>query len=297
MLLAGNFAAGGPLAGLPTGRAILDPARIRAIVAEKNETEPATLEALVFLGADTLVTHAIPDQETARLARAAGLFYIARMSTQEVARAKGDPFFAASLRVVDGLSGVYYEDDDAPEGYANPATQEATYRALKALFPSALILHPTRLDPIATDPTYLDLYFRPEFTDLVTPYFYPVGTTVLGTYEQADGWDTRLESLLRAIAERMPPGKGVFPVLQGFEQIGYPVDSRFPRQQMDVYRRVWPNTESSVVFAWRIGVPQPLIDLADRPALQRGVCDLFADLSPFARRCRWTSVIGRGSLP
>jgi len=296
LLLAGAVAVlalGSGVGSSARERGALDPASIRAIVAEKGETEPATARALRVLGANALVTHANPNDATARIAAAEGLAYIARMSTQDAARAATDLAYAQELRSVEGVSGVYYEDDEAEEGYASPAAQEATYRTLKALFPGALILHPTRLDPIARDPAYLDGFFRPAFTDLVTPYFYPVGTTVLGTFREEDAWEPLLETLLRPIAARMPPGKGVFPVLQGFEQIGFPLDSRFPRRQMDVYARVWPGNASAVIFAWRIGVPQPLIDLADRPQLQRGVCDLFSASAPFARRCRWTASLAR----
>ena len=148
-----------------------DPTHIQAIVVEKNETDPASLKAVCGLGANTLVTHANPDIATARAARELNLFYIARMTTQDVAQTATDMDYAARLRAVEGLSGVYYEDDEAPEGYASPQTQQSAYDSLKVLFPGALILHPTRLDPIASDPTYLNEFFRPQFTDLVTPYF------------------------------------------------------------------------------------------------------------------------------
>jgi hypothetical protein len=274
-----------------------DAAHIRAVVVEKGEKDPGALAAVRALGANTLVTHANPDGETARAAQAAGLSYIARMTTEDAVRAGTDPIYAFQLRAVRGLQGVYYEDDAAPEGYASPQTQQLAYASLKALFPGALVLHPTRLDPIAWDPTYLDATFRPQFTDLVTPYFYPVGTTVIGTFAEDGAWDARLESLLRAVAQRIPTGQGVLPVLQGFEQIGFPVDRLFPSRQMEVYGRVWPENQNAAVFAWRIAMPQPLIDLADQVQLQRGTCDLFARLSALPPRCRWTGVVHRDPLP
>jgi len=219
------------------------------------------------------------------------------MSTHDVARAVSDPFYAFQVRSVPDLAGVLYEDDDVPEGYASPQTQEQAYGILKAFFPGAFVLHAMRLDPIAWDPTYLDAIFRPEFTDLVAPYFYPVGSSVLGTYTEDSAWEGQLETLLRAIAQRMPAEQGVLPVLQGFEQIGYPVGRSFPTRQMDVYRRVWPRNENAAIFAWRIGVPQPLIDLADLPLLQRGVCDLLIRLATRPARCPGTGLINRTSRP
>ena len=50
----------------------------------------------------------------------------------------------------------------------------------------AVLVYPTRLDPIVWSPDFLDRFFRPEFTDLVTPYFYPVGTTVIGEARETD---------------------------------------------------------------------------------------------------------------
>ena len=139
----------------------------------------------------------------------------------------------------------------------------------------------------------LDRYFRPEYTDLVTPYFYPVGTTTLGPAQEGDAWPVTLGGLLSELAPRLPPGKGLLPVLQGFEQTGYPVGSGFLAEQLAVYRRSWPTLSNVAIFSWKIaeGETAPLVELADLPTLQRGVCTFFASLSPGPARCRWSNVI------
>ena len=296
ILLGGEPVRKGPPAA--EASAVFDPGHIRAVqlYEKEEESDPTVLFAVRRLGANTVVTHSSPDQATARAVAAARLFYIAWMSTEDVARAATDADYADRLRAVQSLSGVYFEDDSAPEGYASPQTQESAYEALRSLFPGVLVLHPTRLDPIASDPTYLDLYFRPQFTDLVTPYFYPVGTTVIGTFTENDPWEALLESLLRAMARRMPPGKGVLPVLQGFEQVGFPLHRRFPERQSEVYARVWPANENAAVFAWGSPMP-PLIGLGYRPNLRRGVCDLFAGLSSTPLLCRSTPIVRRHDQP
>jgi hypothetical protein len=174
------------------------------------------------------------------------------------------------------------------EGFTTPGAQQRAYSTLKSLFPEKLVLYPTRLDPIAWKAGFLDDYFRPEFTDMVTPYFYPVGSTVLGQAQEDDAWEDRLAGLLSEIARRVPEGKGVLPVLQGFQQDGYPVSARFPLRQMSVYRRFWPDLPNAAVDAWKFAQPQPpLVELADLPTLQRGVCVLFTDLATGYPRCRW----------
>ena len=101
-----------------------------------------------------------------------------------------------------------------------------------------------------------------------------------------DVWEDRLAGLLSELARRMPEGKGVLPVLQGFQQEGYPVGARFPFRQMSVYRRFWPDLSNAAIDAWRFEQPQPpLVELADLPTLQRGVCVLFADLLRGYARC------------
>ena len=179
------------------------------------------------------------------------------------------------MRAIPGIFGFQYFDEDVPEGYASPATQERAYTILKELFPAALVLYATRLDPIATDPTYLDLYFRPEYTDLVTPYFYPVGTTALGTQEEGDAWEARLRSLLTPVRARTPEGKDVLPVLQGFEQTGYPVGASFPLRQLGVYREFWPESRNVAAFWWGGPFAGPLFGLSDRPVLRNAFRRLF----------------------
>ncbi len=267
--------------------ATLNPSRIRAVVLERDEADAAALAAIRSLGANTVVTLNPPSLASGMAARAAGLSYIAFVTSADIERADGDPAFAESLRRIESLAGFYFWDDGVAEGYTAPAAQERAYAALKRMFPDKLVLYPTRLDPIQTDPSYLDSYFRPEFTDLVTPYFYPVGTTVLGVAQESDPWPERLSLLLSAISQRMPAGKRVLPVLQGFEQTGYPVSRRFPSSQMAVYRRVFPDCDNAAIFAWEIRVPGPLVELRDLPALAAGVFDLFASLAlPEERRRR-----------
>lgn len=283
--------------GRSAAQAILDPDHIRAIVVEAGETDPSILRRVRGLGANTLITRANPDGLTARAAGEARLFYIARMSVQDSVRSISDRDYAARMAAVSPLAGVYYEDDDVEEGYAGPEAQQLTYAILKALFPGALILHPTRLFAIASDPAFLDGYFRPMYTDVVTPYFYPAGPTGLSDFAENDDWQDFLEPLLKAVAARTPLGKKVLPVLQGFERIGSPVDARLPLLQMQVYGRVWPGERSAALFAWTTATPGPLIPLSQHPELQRGVCGLFAALLPNPARCRWAVEVSRTTLP
>lgn len=258
-----------------------DPTRIRgAIVNRIHEREDTVLAAVRTLGANTLVTNSNPDPETARAARTAGLFYIAAMTTDDLERAESDPAFRALLESAHPLAGVYYEDDRVLEGYTDVESQAVAYARVKKLYPCALALHPTRLDLIAWDPGFLSGYFRPDFTDLVTPYYYPVGTTTLGTAVEEDPWEPRLESLLLALAARVPAGMGVLPVLQGYEQVGFPVSSRFPSRQMNVYARVWPENQNAAALHWgRTALDSPLVGFGFLPELQNGLKDLFHHLA------------------
>ena len=206
----------------------------------------------------------------------------------EIESFAADPVRIAEARSERRLAGFYYWDSGVLEGFTSPGAQQRAYSTLKSLFPDKLVLYPTRLDPIAWETGFLDDYFRPEFTDLVTPYFYPVGSTILGPAQENDAWEDRLAGLLSDVARRVPEGKGVLPVLQGFQQDGYPLSARFPLRQMSVYRRFWPDLPNAAVDAWRFAQPQPpLVELADLPTLQRGVCGLFADLRTGYATCRW----------
>jgi hypothetical protein len=257
------------------GRLPEDPAAIRAVVVLEGDDDPEVAWAIRQSGANTLVTQRPPDAASAAAAARAGLRYVARIPVRDVLRLPGDPRLLEQIRGIPNLYGLEYLDEGVTEGYASPETQRLAYGILKALLPGVRVLYATRLDPIATDPTYLDLYFRPEFSDLVTPYFYPVGTTVLGA-EGADGpWEERLRSLLGPLAARTPVDRLVLPVLQGFEQPGYPVGRDFPLRQLEVYREFWPDVSDLAVFWWGGGPAGLFQGLTDRPALLAGFEGLF----------------------
>lgn len=277
---AGTLSAGNP--GCPdfTERGPLDPWNLRVIVVEQPERLADALRAVRTLGANTLSTHSAPDAATAAQARAAGVHYIAYMTTREVERVAADPAARDRLASVPDVSGIYYENDETVEGYTSPEDQRRTYETLKEIFPGALVLHPTRLDPIASDPGYLDAVYRPEYTDAVTPYFYPVGTTVLGTAAEEDSWQPRLEFLLSEIARRTPGDVPVLPVLQAFEQDGFPVDAAFLAKQFEVYARVWPGNGNAAAYVWGGSAEDaPLVGFAFRPRVREGVRTLFRRLA------------------
>ncbi len=255
---------------------------------ERDYRDPEAWRAIAALGANVVATLAAPDSETDRVAAAAGLGYLAFLTTDEIESLARDPTRVVEARAESNLAGFYFWDAGAVEGFTTPQAQQRAYQTLKSLFPGKLVLYPTRLDPIAWESDFLDRHFRPEFTDLVTPYFYPVGTTILGEAREEDAWGERLADLLSALAPRIPPGKGVLPVLQGFERIGYPVGARFVPGQMAVYRRFWPDLSNAAVFAWKFAVPgaEPLIEMAKRPLLQQGACELFAALAAGPSHCR-----------
>ncbi len=273
--------------GSDSSTAIFDSGRIRAVVIEGHDHDASVFAAVRDLGANTVVTHAPPDADTAALARAYGLFYIAWISTNDLIRTESDPEFRSTLSAVRPLAGVYYEDDGVEEGYATPEVQQRAYEDARGLFPCALVMHPTRLDPIATDHGFLDRIYRPQFTDLLVPYFYPVGTTILGTYSEDDRWRERLSSLLFEVAKRTPAGKGLLPVLQGFEQIGYPVSESFLSDQMSVYAVFWPANRNAAAFWWGQGMHDvPIVGFGFRPALRAGVRDLFMEFAAQPRYAR-----------
>ena len=253
---------------------------IRAVVLTVGESDPNVLAGVRGLGADTVVTTARPSLAASIGAQAAGLRYVPFLSIRDIDSLLWSQDALDALRAIPGIAGFHYRDEDVLEGYTPPEEQQRAYAILKALFPDALVLYATRLDPIATDPAYLDGYFRPEFSDFVVPYFYPVGTTVLGDARGSDAWEDRLASLLAPLPERMPPGKGVLPVLQAFEQIGYPVGPEIAQRQFDVYRSIWPATRDVAAFWWGEGDGGPLVGLAYRPGLQSSFRLLFAGLLP-----------------
>lgn len=246
------------------------------------------------LGANLVARVGPPGPDTDEAAGSGGLAYIAFLSTDEIQSFAGDPARVAEARAEHNLAGFFYWDASVvPEGFTSPEAQQRAYTTLKGLFPDKLVLYPTRLDPIIWSPDFLDRYFRPTFTDLVTPYFYPVGTTFIGDAQEEDGWQERLETLLAALAPRVPAGKGILPVLQGYGQQGYPLSARFPAAQLIVYRHFWPDLHSVAVEAWEFPPgSEPLIELADLPILQKGFCGLFAALEGPNARCRLRPTLG-----
>jgi hypothetical protein len=211
-----------------------DPTALRVVVGLAGEADPAVARGVASLGANTLATTTGPRLETALAAQSAGLGYLPRLSTLEIARLPVDPARVESFRRMPAISGFQYLDEGVIEGYARPETQARAYGILKSLFPDRLALYATRLDLVATDPRFLPNFYRPEFTDLVTPYFYPVGTTVLGRHEETDPWEARLRSLLEPLAAATPEDKPILPVLQAFAQTGHPVGGGLPRRQLRV---------------------------------------------------------------
>jgi hypothetical protein len=281
LLLTGLVVAGSPLASPSVSG-------FRCVVLESEDIDAATWRSIGALGANLLARVAAPSPDADRAAGEAGLSYLAFLTTDAVESLGSDPVRVAEIRAAKNLAGFFYLDAGVEEGFTAPDAQRRAYTTLKGLFPEKIVLYPTRLDPIAWSPGFLNAYFRPEFTDWVTPYFYPVGTTVLGQASESDNWQERLAVLLGELAARLPEGKKVFPVLQGYEQQGYPVSSRFPAAQFEVYQRFWPQLHDVAIEAWEFG-PGPLVALASRPALQQGVCTLFARLSE--AHCRLRPVV------
>lgn len=274
----------------PADRAAAAPPRVqglRVVVLDTHIPDLSDWMTIARLGANLVATAGPPSAEADRVATAAGLSYLAFLTTDQIDALTRDPARILEARGEQSLAGFYYEDAAVAEGFTAPAVQQRAYFALKDFFPDKLVLFPTRLDPIAWEPDFLERYFRPEFTDLVTPYFYPVGTTVLGAAQEDDAWRQRLSGLLSALAARVTVGKGLLPVLQGFEQENYPVGAGFLSEQMAVYRSFWPDLANAAVFSWRIGPSESgvLIPLAERPQLQQGVCSLFAELAFRPARC------------
>ena len=266
----------------PREPVVRPPAGLRVLDLERNEPDPAAWEAMRDRGANVVAILRPPSAEIDGLAGSAGLRYLAFLTTAEIAALPDDASRISEIRAEQALAGFFYWDSDVLEGFTSPEAQAQAYSTLKLLFPDKVVLYPTRLDPIAWSPDFLERYFRPEFTDLVTPYFYPVGTTILGEAREADDWRSRLDGLLAALASRVPRGKGLLPVLQGFEQQGYPISSYFLAEQFTSYRRFWPDVPNAAVFAWELSSPDsaPLLEIAGRPDLERGMCNLFRGLSP-----------------
>jgi len=255
-------------------------AALHIVVLTVGEKDPSVLAGVCALGADTVVTFARPSEEAAAAAAAAGLAYIPFLSVGDVEALLDDPDRVEALRAIPGIAGFHYYDEDVVEGHTPADEQERTYAILKALFPDALVLYATRADLVALEPGYLDAYFRPDATDLVAPYFYPVGTTTLGTFSDGDPWRAPLAALLAPLAERMSAGQKVLPILQSFEQSGFPVGGRFPEEQLEIYREFWPDLEDVAAFWWGDPADATLIGLFEEPQLSSGIARLFLGLPP-----------------
>jgi len=255
-------------------------AALHIVVLTVDERDPSVLAGVRALGANTVVTFARPSAEAAAAAAAEGLAYVPFLSVSDVDALLTDPDRVRALRAIPGIAGFHYYDESVREGHTPADEQERAYSILKALFPDALVLYATRLDLVALEPGYLDAYFRPDATDLVAPYFYPVGTTTLGSYDEGGAWQGQLAALLAPLAARMSAGRRVLPVLQAFEQQGFPVGARFPARQLEIYREFWPDVEDVAAFWWGDPADATLIGLFDEPALSSGVARLFLGLPP-----------------
>ncbi|HTR01669.1 MAG TPA: hypothetical protein VMN82_00615 [Thermoanaerobaculia bacterium] len=255
-------------------------AALHVVVLTVGETDPAVLSAVRALGADTVVTFARPSAAASAAAAAAGLRYVPFLSMADVDALVADPEKLAALQAIPGIGGFNYHDEAVVEGYTPAEEQERAYGILKGLFPEAVVLYATRLDLVGLDAGYLDGYFRPDATDLVAPYFYPVGTTMLGVFGEGDEWEAVLTALLAPLAARTPAGKKVLPVLQAFAQQGYPVGPGFPDRQLEVYRRYWPDVDDLAAFWWGVPGGGLLTGLSGVPGLRSGIQRLFLGLPP-----------------
>lgn len=280
-LLFAGLLASGPGLLLQTSRqpVALAPSGLRLMVLERDYEDEGAWKAIGDVGANAVATLRPPNAVDDERATAAGLTYLAFLTTDEIQSFARNTARVAEAREQRSLAGFYYWDAKVTEGFTGVEDQRQAYSTLKLLFPDKLVLYPTRLDLIVSIPDFLERYFRPEFTDLVTPYFYPVGTTVIGEARESDGW--RLEELLAALSVHLPLGKNLLPLLQGFEQTGYPVSSGFLARQLALYRKFWPDLTNAAVFAWKFSTaePGPLVEIAGRPDLEEGACRLFTALS------------------
>jgi hypothetical protein len=261
-----------PDAGAPAAARGENPAGLRVVVVAQGETDGAVLREIKAFGFDTIAGNGPASLETALAAQDAGLSYLGFISTRDAGRLATDPEFRSSIGAVASIpsfAGFHYLDEEVEEGFTSPGDQAAAYAALKAAFPGKLVLYPLRADLVATDPRYLEDYFRPDYTDLVVPYFYPIGTTTLGAFSCDGDWRRLLSRLLAPIRLRVPPGKGVLPVLQAFEQAGFPVDEDFPRSQMDAYEELWPGNPNFASFAW-FTISDHSTGIAGSPTLRAG---------------------------
>ena len=253
----------------------------RVVVVIAGESDPAVAKQVAALGANALATITPPRLETALAAESAGLAYLPRFSTREIDRLPREAARVESIRGMPAIAGFQYIDEDVEEGYASPETQARAYGILKALFPGRLALYATRLDLIATDAGFLPGFYRPEFTDLVVPYFYPVGTTVLGVQEESDPWESGLRSLLEPLAAATPGGQAD------------PAGPAGVRADRPSRRRRAPAPPAPSLRRALAREPERRRVLVGRPA-ERAVS---RNLGPSASGARRTGALRRGPVP
>lgn len=257
----------------------------RVVVVVAGEGDPAVASALAATGANVLATLSPPNAAADAACDAAGISYLARIPARDVAALPFHPERVAEIRALRRLIALQVIDLDALEGYETPETQALAGATLKALFPDLLVVHALRLDPIGWDPGYLDRFYRPKLSDVVAPYFYPVGTTFLGAFEEDGPWPGALRSLLEQVAARTPDATAVLPVLQAFEQSGHPVSRALLDRQLAVYREVWPDADALAAFWWGGGLDEPLTGLSDRPDLRASLAAVFGSAPSRGRPC------------
>ena len=269
----------------PCDRAALGPDAWRVIAVVAGAEDAATAAALAVVGANVLATLSPPDALTDQACAAAGIRYLARIPVSDVVALPFHPERVAEIRAMRSLVALQVIDLDAVEGYETPQTLALAYGILKSLFPQLPVVHALRLDPIGWDPGYLDAYYRPELCDVVAPYFYPVGTTYLGTFEDDDAWPGVLRALLAEVAARTPAGTPILPVLQAFEQSGHPVSRALLDRQLGIYREAWPEPAGVAAFWWGGGLDEPLTGLTGRADLRSALASLFGAAPSRARPC------------
>jgi hypothetical protein len=282
-LLAGALSAETP--ARPCERPDLGAEPWRIIVVVAGEGDPAVASAIAAAGANVLATLSPPNAAADAACEAAGISYLARIPALDVAALPFHPERVAAIRALHSLVALQVIDLDALEGYETPDTQAFAYATLKALFPDLLVVHALRLDPIGWDPGYLERFYRPELCDVVAPYFYPVGATYLGTFEENGSWPETLRSLLEQVAARTPAPTSILPVLQAFEQSGHPVSRALLDRQVAIYRQVWPGSSALAAFWWGDGLDEPLTGLAERPDLRASVAAIFGAAPSRAHPC------------
>jgi hypothetical protein len=78
----------------------------------------------------------------------------------------------------------------------------------------------------------------------------------------------------------------LLPVLQAFEQSGYPVGGGLLPRQLRVYADLWPENRNLAVFWWGGPLDEPLVGLSHIPIVARGVAKLFGEAPARPDPCR-----------